>query len=368
MMVDWLGRSGSSLPLNVSLRHEYLNSFPFPQDLLPQLLPFCNRLQSLTLVLPLTSLTSVLDKSSFPLLKKLDLSLKEIDEPDLKPFLGHRFTAFLNAPRLTDVKLKGGSSYEYSMAIILATIPIPAAQLHSLNLKLRHVDSDPRSYLSLLRSCSTLVECRLLCPAWLRDPSIYIPPLNFPMLKLLSLEQWEDESESRFIQLITVPSLNTLRIDHGDYGGDDASDISEHLINLQARSSAPLSTFELIRVRLMLTEDILSVLIVFPLLKHLKLYNCNLNTRLLMLRLQLQKNRPPVIPQLRSLYLFDYEVIPKGSERFIVDMVESRTTGGNEGNDTLSGRLDVLTMVYCHHQLNDDTIKRLGEMVDLSLS
>ncbi|GAV99281.1 hypothetical protein LENED_000725 [Lentinula edodes] len=179
---------------------------------------------------------------------------------------------------------------------------------------------------------------------------------------VLCLEQWQEENEARFIQHITVPSLVTLRIDHSDYGGDDPSDsFSQHLIALNTRSSSSLSTLELIRVRLMCTKDILSVLVVLPTLKHLKLNDCNLNTKLLMHGLFLcdSEGQKPIISKLESLHLVDFEVIPKGCENCIVDMVESRTVVNGDSRAYFS----TLTLAYRHHRITETMITRLNDLL-----
>ncbi|KIK61045.1 hypothetical protein GYMLUDRAFT_43143 [Collybiopsis luxurians FD-317 M1] len=360
MVSDWLGRSGS-LPLDVSILDKSMDSFAFPQDLPSRLIPFCNRLQFLKLVISIRVLASILDQLSFPALTNLDLAFRQIAA--VPPIL-RRFTALLDAPRLNSVTLRRDlGSQSPASEIILDMLPLPVKQLQYIHLKLRDDDSlNPRSYLDVLHSCChTLVECRLRCPAWPRsDSSSPLSPITFHTLKLLSLEQWEDESESRFIQLITVPSLVTLCIDHSKYGGDDPSDISEHLIDLQTRSSAPLLTLELIRVRMMSAHDILDVLAVFPTLKHLELWNCNLNTNALMRGLELRKCRRCLVLGLESLRLVDYEVIPRYSNRSIVDMVESRTGSGEGGP---KGCLEALTLSFEKHDL-DEELDRLDELLD----
>ncbi|KAF9075534.1 hypothetical protein BDP27DRAFT_1038976 [Rhodocollybia butyracea] len=372
MMVDWLSRSGT-LPLNVSVGQGCVEDPLHLKNLLDNLVPFCSRLQSLTLTFPFRALTSqqgaflALGECPFPALKKLDLDIDDIRGYWVKKFACRRFTTFINAPLLNDVKLRlGGEACikENPVSILLDTLPIPVNQLHSIHLEFRHYPVDPRSYLDLLKSCSALVECRLLCVGWLRGPLAELLPMTFPTLRILSLEQWDDPSESRFIQLITVPSLDTFRIDHSIYSGDDPSDLSTHLINLQARSSSSLSTFELIRVRLMSTEEILSVIAEFPALEHLKLCDCNLNTQSLMYALALPGDRLPLVPNLESLYLVDYEVIPKGSESFIADMVETRTA-------SVAGRgkvcLRALRLAYRRQQLSETMINRFREVLDFHM-
>ncbi|KAJ4471558.1 hypothetical protein J3R30DRAFT_3526585 [Lentinula aciculospora] len=373
MAGSWLERSGS-LPLDVGIAQWHPNSSFYPENLFNQLVPFCNRLRSLSLVLPFQYIPSFLDKEpTFPTLKKMDLTfLKSVDKSS--SLQSRRFTTFLNAPRLHTVKLKlPGSVYDNnndsSLSKIIIMLPLPANQLHSIHLELRDPDdfyswSDAHSYLNVLRSCqSTLVECRLVhCPAWLCGILVKDPiPMTFLALKVLCLEQWGEESEARFIQLVTVPSLITLRVDHSKYGGDDPCDIfSKYLINLQTRSSAPLSTLELVRVRLMCAEDILSVLAVFPTLICLKLCDCNLNTKLLMRGLLFGDSRghKSITPKLESLHLVDFEVIPKGCESFIIDMVESRTAAVND-----LACFNTLTVAYRHHQITKAMITRLNELL-----
>ncbi|KAJ4487073.1 hypothetical protein C8J55DRAFT_558154 [Lentinula edodes] len=380
MMVDsWLARSGS-LPLHILIAQWHPNSSLAPQNLLNRLVPFCNRLQSLCLALPLQCLLSFLGKQlAFPVLNKIDLTLfqnaNKSEFSDVIPSFPQcrRFTTFLNALQLRTVKLNLSCS-AYSNSSFLAQtvfmIPLPLKQLHSLHLELRDPGdyyslADARSYFELLRNCQhTVVECRFVrCPAWLCDALLKVSgSMVFPALKVLCLEQWQEENEARFIQHITVPSLVTLRIDHSDYGGDDPSDsFSRHLIALHTRSSASLSTLELIRVRLMCTEDILSVLVVLPTLKHLKLNDCNLNTKLLMRGLHLcdSEGQTPIISKLESLHLVDFEVIPKGCENCIVDMVESRTVVNGDSRACFS----TLTLAYRHHRITETMITRLNDLL-----
>ncbi|KAJ4496733.1 hypothetical protein C8R41DRAFT_825689 [Lentinula lateritia] len=176
MMVDsWLERSGS-LPLHILIAQWHLNSFLAPQNLLNRLVPFCNRLQSLCLALPLQCLPSFLDRQpAFPVLNKIDLTLlqnaSKSEFSDVIPNFPQcrRFTTFLNALQLRTVKLNlscsayGNSSF---LAQTVFMIPLPLNQLHSLHLELRDPGdyyslSDARSYFDLLRNCQhTVVECR----------------------------------------------------------------------------------------------------------------------------------------------------------------------------------------------------------------
>ncbi|KAJ3737686.1 hypothetical protein DFJ43DRAFT_1163500 [Lentinula guzmanii] len=387
MVHSWLRRSGA-LFLNVSIVQHHRNSQLFSEILPNQLLPFCNRLGSLSLALPLECLSSFFSKHfELPVLKKLDLSfLHAVNKPDSNDSrtmplqCRSRFTTFLNSRQLWAVKLNlPRSAYKDNDKFILTRIifmlPLPLSQLRSLHLELHHQGdyslSDACSYLNVLRNCqSTLVKCRLVrCPTQLRDALVDSPDfMAFLTLKILCLEQWEEENEARFIQHITVPSLVTLRIDHSVYGGDDFSEFfSNHLIDLKIRSSFSLSTLELIRVRMMCTEDVLSVLAAFPTIEHLKFCDCNYNTKVLMRGLQLcdSKAQDPITPKLVSLYLVDFEVIPKGSEKFIVDMVESRTSLALNG--VTRSCLTTFTLAYEQHQLSDSMIARLNELLDLDL-
>ncbi|KAJ3794588.1 hypothetical protein GGU11DRAFT_811123 [Lentinula aff. detonsa] len=382
MVHSWLRRSGA-LFLNVSIMQHHRNSQVFSENLPNQLLPFCNRLRSLSLALPLECLSSFFSKHfELPVLKKLDLAfLHEPDSNDsrtMPPQCRSRFTTFLNSRQLWAVKLNLPRSayddnHKFIMTRIIFMLPLPLSQLRSLHLELHHQGdyslSDACSYLNVLRNCQfTLVKCRLVrCPTQLRDALVDSPDfMAFLALKILCLEQWEEENEARFIQHITIPSLVTLRIDHSVYGGDDFSEFfSNHLIDLKIRSSFSLSTLELIRVRMMCTENVLSVLAAFPTIEHLKFCDCNYNTKVLMRGLQLCDSKDPITPKLVSLYLVDFEVIPKGSENFIVDMVESRTSLPLNG--VTRACLSTLTLAYEHHQLSDSMIARLKGLLALDL-
>ncbi|KAJ3844243.1 hypothetical protein F5878DRAFT_720840 [Lentinula raphanica] len=384
MVPSWLKRSGA-LSLDVSMvlhRRNYQSSI----DVFNQLLPFCDRIRSLTLTLSLPCLSSFLSKQpKLCVLEKLDLTLHpDVTTPKhhndtLKPHQHHQgFSRILNLHQLWSVKLKlPRSTYHDNqksfLTQVMFTLPLPLNQLHSLHLELNqdgnYSFSDACSYLNILRNClPTLVHCRLVrCPEHLRDALVKFPgPMTFSSLEFLSFEQWDDAEEARLVQLITVPALVTLRIDHSIFGGDDFTDFSKHLIEMEARSSFPLSTLELIRARMMCTRDLLAVLVAFSTVKHLKLCDCNLNTELLMRGLQIcgsqTQGRKPIVPRLEWLYLVDHEVIPKGSEYSIVDMVESRT---NKVLDT-GVCFRRLTLAYECHQLSE-VVTRLDELVDLDL-
>ncbi|KAF5387260.1 hypothetical protein D9757_006894 [Collybiopsis confluens] len=404
---SWLKRSGS-LPLDLSLRYmDPYNVFLVPQHSLIRFAPFCDRLQSLTMALPLRYISSTLDQPSvqLPALVNLTLTFRLIREGILEPFLFKRLPTFLNAPRLESVKLKWGYLCDpTTLEGVLDIFPLPVHQIRSLNLDLHPDDSlNPRSYLDLLNDCSnTLVKCTLRFPAWISFYNAHFlssianmesrsrsGSITFRVLKYLSLEQCEDASESSFIQLITVPSLRTLRIDHSEYGGDDRSDISTHIIDLQLRSEAPLYAFELVRVRMMDAEDLLNVLTCFPTIKKLKLWNCNLNTKALMNGLVVSSpdsdvdaetprrgRTRAVVPELEFLDLVDYEVIPKGCEESVWGMVESRCVPVQVASEeeeifSLSGPgrcLRSLRLCYERHGMNDELINRLREVLDVHAS
>ncbi|KAJ3748434.1 hypothetical protein DFH05DRAFT_1539776 [Lentinula detonsa] len=364
-MFTWLSRSGE-VPLDVAIRPKD-HTFSPASNVLGCLGSFEHRIRILHLAIPLHALLPLCPSSSFPLLTALNIRLIRSDstknkvrakDHKLSPSILHR------SPRLTDLTFVGSELSEEMVPNILGLL-LPVSPLKILQLIVAaeacHILMNPLAYLQILiGSCTSLVHCTLRCPQWM--PGVAVPDITFPLLQTLDLLDWHDECESRFLNAITVPSLRHFRTNHTYHGGFVNDSFANDLINLQTRSSAPLRSFELVGMHELLVDDILSILSVFPTIQGLGLNHCELETAPLMRALEYREDEPLLVPELRAFSYKNAQLKPKGSDRYIADMVESRNLTGDNNEQTRPPNLHCiskLTLIFERQSLSQAVTKRL---------
>ncbi|KAH7871959.1 uncharacterized protein C8R40DRAFT_1174034 [Lentinula edodes] len=372
-MTTWLGRSGE-VPLEIAIRPKDITFSP-PSNILECMGSFCHRLRILHLAIPLHAVIPLSLLPGFPLLTALNLSLirdestrsgpNKIGVNDigqLEPGY-HQLSILRNSPRLTDLKFVGWELSKEMVPKVLSLL-LPVSQLNTVQLLVAaeacHILMDPLPYLKILEgSCASLVQCTLRCPQWMSG--IIVPGITFPLLQILDLVDWHDECESRFLNAITVPSLRYFRTNHTYHGGFVNESFASDMIDLQERSSAPLRTFELLGMHELPVDDLLSILAVFPMLHNLGLNQCDLDTAPLMQGLEYCANKPLLVPRLQSFSFKNAQLKPKGSDRYIADMVESRNLIGDhdEQRPVDLHRISKLTVIFEKQSLSHTVTKRL---------
>ncbi|KAJ3711523.1 hypothetical protein EV361DRAFT_908915 [Lentinula raphanica] len=362
-MSTWLSRSGA-LPLDVAFRPKDASFSPAP-NLFESLGSFAHRIRTLYMVIPLHTLLPL--TSGFPSLTALNIRLIR-DDPTKSRMRAKDKTllpSFLrNSPRLTDLTFVGSDLSEEMIPKVLGLL-VPTSPLKILQLIVAaeacHILMDPLVYLRILSgSCNSLVHCTLRCPQWMSG--IAVPDMAFPHLQTLDLLDWHDECESRFLNAITVPSLRYFRTNHTYHGGFVNESFASDLIGLQTRSSAQLKTFELLGMHELPIDDIFSILAVFPTIQALGLNHCELEIPRLMQGLAYREDEPLLVPELRNFSFKNLLLKPKGSDRHIADMVESRNliTNDDEHNRPSNlNRIVKLTVTFEKHSLSQAVTKRL---------
>lgn len=386
MIVLWLSRSGE-LPLRISIKKKAGPKLCFPPDLLTRLACFSHRIQSLHLSVPLHAILPLRLLPSLPLLTTLSLIPSGIDPDDIEN-LGDVTDEPVSifAPRLTDLTLAGSTMSGETLPTVISMLSIPVDNLRSVSLVIEnsacHLLVDPRPFLNVLtRSSSTLVHCTLRCPPWMSESHSTVTDLDslpwpaeiaFPVLQSLTLLDWHDECESRFLRLITsAPSLIRFHTEHnyhGGFGDHDGSSIGVILMSLQSRCLTPLWSLELTSVYSMSgsASEFLSLLAVFPTLRHLKIERCNMDVEAVMQGLQYrgtEETRPILVPELESLDLREPVMRPVGADSAIADMVESRYRPGKDGGEMSRPwnlkRILRLVLIFEKEGVDDDVVERL---------
>ncbi|KAJ4471547.1 hypothetical protein J3R30DRAFT_3710090 [Lentinula aciculospora] len=379
----WLNRSGE-VPLDIAIRPKDTIFSP-PSDILGCMNSFCHRIRTLNLAIPLHVLLHLNLLPGFPSLTVLNIRLIKNELIDSAPTKikakdtrlteseCQQLSLLRNSPRLTELWFVGPELSGEMIPEVLSLL-LPVSQLRILHLIVAaetcHILMDPLAYLKILMgSCASLEHCALRCPQWI--PGVIVPNITFPSLGTLDLLDWHDECESRFLSAITVPALRSFRTNHIYHGGFVNGGFASDMMELQKRSSASLRSLDLVGMHELSVDDILSMLAVLPALRTLGLNHCDLDTTSLMQGLEYREGERLLVPELRSFSFKNSQLGPKGSDRYIADMVESRNSTGNDDEQIRPAklrRISKLTVIFEKQLLTQAVTRRLKNSVgDLDL-
>ncbi|CAK5278647.1 unnamed protein product [Mycena citricolor] len=193
----WLARSGSLLPLSISLVSDSFSVLE--KQLLCAILPYAGRWQRLRIRLPWSALEEsllYLAAAGVPKLESVDLDLTfpMEDIEDLS------FLSFLSGRNVRALKLVATNS--------LPRWPVLWANL--VHLELAQVDTNPA--LAILRSCSSLVHLKLLN---LEHSRTSAPVCPLPLLRDLCIKSGVGIALDSFYRTIDAPVLEKFAFEPG---------------------------------------------------------------------------------------------------------------------------------------------------------
>ncbi|KAK7451123.1 hypothetical protein VKT23_012799 [Stygiomarasmius scandens] len=212
---NWLKRSGSSLPLSISMSKTAFSGLKSPLaedrdaelDTVRLLLPFMHRCRRLSLDVSVRSIEPILELSSGTIFETLETliihrqSLKSAGRGGRMDF--HPWSKILGSPRLRRIWIQ--APYLSSKDLVL-----PLGQLTHLDIRVRLRRKDMNTMLLRLTDCEQLVSCTLRVDRESDHLEPLISPVQLPNLEILNVFSQSEQDLGPFFASLRLPRLRYL--------------------------------------------------------------------------------------------------------------------------------------------------------------
>ncbi|KAE9383199.1 hypothetical protein BT96DRAFT_1009524 [Gymnopus androsaceus JB14] len=371
MVKEYLSRSGL-LPLNLNIQLPYSAS----TEVVKALLPFCPRIQSLTLAAPLTTIIALLKPSSpsLPMLERLNLSLTSVNKPFLA-FFPRKIHNLFGSNQLKSLHIvEADSLYSLADALVLPSPP----RLETLSVNFYYARINPMVYTNIIiANSSSLVHVQIRFPLGVESASQNdneSVAITLPALRSLHLTSFFDFAcDKALIRSITAPQLEALRIYRHSYSGENVSSLMRELGRFQQRSHAPLRSLGLFYLRCDSigdslsrgpAEEVIRVFELFPTIETLIMDSSHFNVTPLVKSLALTTEDSQILlPKLQKLEL-ELNSRYCGNENLteVMDMIQSRFLCSEQESSRFQDVRLIFTGYSPRHPLDEDLRKLEGEV------
>ncbi|KAF9072108.1 hypothetical protein BDP27DRAFT_1321096 [Rhodocollybia butyracea] len=233
------------------------------------LIPFCPRIRLLCLRLPFEGIHCIdLPRRSFALLEELELITTVTRKQSKKGWKKSDGTFFRDCPRLRRFTAVGGLVYNWNPITTL-----PSDQILELDLSCTVSLPTGIIYVGLVLPLRFLKVFSNVVVLILSFQMFEPEPLELLALTSLALTT-RDDSYSTFMDSLTAPNLISFKLSFMETRHGQSCSPFSPLLEFHRRCAAPIKELTLSRVVKILTNELTTLLALFPFLEKLELLNC----------------------------------------------------------------------------------------------